>query len=220
MRHLRIPGVSIKRLTAYWQTARQLAAEGVSLVPSGELARCASHSEHIIRKDLALIGNFGTKGTGYDLSTLITGIATALGLDRHPRAALVGVGFLGTALLRYSQARPGPVRIVAAFDRDEDKVGRWVGDVRVLPFRDLQRVIRDLGVTVAVIAVPGPEARMVAELLQAAGVRAILNFAPARITSNRRCHVENIDLMATMQSLAYYTCPDAEMEYPQTGAMD
>lgn len=204
VRRARISKASIKRLTAYLRTVRQLAAQGVRMATSGDLARHVGYSEQIIRKDLSQFGTFGTKGMGYELSTLSTGIERALGFDRRPGAVLVGAGHLGTALLRHCQARPGPVRVVAALDRDQGKVGRQIGDVRVLPLRDLERVIRDLGVSVAIVAVPGSEARTVADKLQAAGIKAILNFAPVRLAGSRRCHVENIDLAVAMESLAYY----------------
>ena len=51
-----------------------------------------------VRKDLSLLGSFGTRGSGYDPGFLIAQIDRALGVDENWSVAIVGIGNLGRAL--------------------------------------------------------------------------------------------------------------------------
>ena len=63
------------------------------------------------------------------------------------------------------------------------------------------------------MTVPADEAQRAVDLITAAGVRAILNFAPAKLHVPEGVHVFNADLTMELQSLIYYSSAEDERLY-------
>lgn len=198
----RIPGATIRRLPAYLRALEPL--RGQKRLTSLELGQRTGFSSEQVRKDLAYFGAFGTRGVGYEASALEVQIRRILGLDLGVRAALVGAGHLGTALARYTATAHKDVTIVAIFDSDPAKIGRETANVVVQSMEQLEPVIRQMEVSIGIIAVPAGSAQIVASRLVQAGVRGLLNFAPASLTVDASVYVQNIDLTLELQALAYF----------------
>lgn len=181
MRKSKIPDAAIRRLPVYLRVLEETLGNETQIISSAELAESTGFSPEQIRKDLAYFGAFGTRGVGYDTSLLSRRISRILGLHLGVRAALVGAGHLGFALARYSISRHKDVRITNIFDADPSKVGTDIMGVPIHDIADLNSVVREAGIKIGIIAVPATEAQAVAEQLQAAGIEAILNFAPAKL---------------------------------------
>jgi len=205
MRKSKIPDAAIRRLPVYLRVLEETQGLEIQIISSAELAERTGFSPEQIRKDLAYFGAFGTRGVGYDTALLSRRISRILGLHQGVRAALVGAGHLGFALARYSISRHKDVRITNVFDADPAKVGSDIMGVPIHSIADLNSVIKEMGIKIAIIAVPATEAQTVAELLQGAGIEAILNFAPAKLKLAPGVFIQNIDLTIELQSLAYYT---------------
>ena len=203
-----LPDVAVKRLPVYLRALGDMQAGGQEIVSSAELAARTGLTSEQIRKDLAMLGGFGTRGVGYRIETLAGSIRAVLGLDREVPVALVGAGHLGTALARYNQSRRQQPRIVAAFDADPSKVGQHMGGADVRAMDELPAVIAALGIRMAIIAVPAPAAQGVADRLAAAGCDVLLNFAPVRLTLPEGIRVHNVDLAMELEALAYYVRAD------------
>ena len=118
--------------------------------------------------------------------------------------ALVGLGNLGQALAGYPGFAGRGFVISALFDADPDRVGREVAGLPVLDIADAATVCRASGVTIGVIAVPASAAQEVADILVAAGVRSILNFAPGVLTVPAGVEVRHVDLSLELQILAFH----------------
>ncbi|MCA1818023.1 MAG: redox-sensing transcriptional repressor Rex [Acidobacteria bacterium] len=157
-----------------------------------------------IRKDLAQFGEFGRRGVGYSVGDLREHLTKILGLDTPRRVGIVGAGHLGSALANYRGFRASNFTVVALFDNDQKKIGRAVGDarVRVYDAREIARVVRDERVDVAVVAVPARAAQSVLNQLMSAGIKAILNFAPASLSARPGVKVKNVDLTISLETLS------------------
>jgi len=180
-----------------------LSQEGMESVSSKDLAGMLGVNPWQIRKDFSYFGDFGTPGVGYKLSHLIRRINKILHLDIGHRAALVGVGNLGSALLAFPGFRTYGFEITAAFDIDKRKIGRRKAGVLV---EDVAR-LADLdarGIYLGIIAVPEGASQDMADRLVGAGVRAILNFSPRYITVPKRVKVITIDIAMDLARLPYY----------------
>ncbi|HKP73022.1 MAG TPA: hypothetical protein VJT82_08795, partial [Pyrinomonadaceae bacterium] len=96
--------------------------------------------------------------------------------------------------------------VVALFDNDKERIGRTVGDARVKihDVRHVARVVRDARIDVAVIAVPARAAQRVLNQLMSAGVKAVLNFAPARLHARPGVKLKTVDLTLSLESLSYF----------------
>ncbi|MDA8344287.1 MAG: redox-sensing transcriptional repressor Rex [Thermaerobacter sp.] len=199
----RIPAVAVRRLPLYLRVLEDLAAEGVEVTSSADLATRSGYSSEQIRKDLAYFGAFGTRGLGYDVAQLTQHLRRILGLTAAVPVALVGAGNLGTALIRYASLGARDTYVAAVFDADPKKIGTEISGLRVRPMHELMTTLKDLGIRIAVIAVPEQNARDVFDQLCAAEVKAVLNFAPAKL-EKRQVSVQNVDLTTELQSLAYF----------------
>src|SRR5262249_35756518 len=120
----RLSRASVGRLSLYLRRLERFQSEGVATVSSGQLGAALGIRDAQIRKDLASLGSLGHPGIGYPTQELITAIRRTLGIDREWSVALVGVGNLARALLRYRGFQRQGFRIVALFDVDPAKIGQ------------------------------------------------------------------------------------------------
>lgn len=193
------------RLSVYLRCLMYLETIGQKTVSSHELAERFHLNSAQIRKDLACFGEFGTRGVGYDVEKLKETLVRTLGLDRVRNVIIVGAGNLGMALADYRGFNSNGFNIVAMLDVDPDKVGRASrSGVSVLPFDRLDEIVRMNSVEIGIVAVNAESAQQVHDELVAAGVVAVLNFAPVQIRLRRGVKVRSVDLRINLESLAYY----------------
>lgn len=203
-----IPGATVARLAVYLQALAGLpgtgSAGGSGTISSDELAARAGVNAAKLRRDLSYLGSWGIRGVGYDVATLRAEISRTLGTHQAHRVALVGLGNLGQALAGYSGFGGRGFAISALFDADPDRVGRVVAGLPIEDIVDAATVCRRVGVTIGVIATPAEAAQSVADVLVAAGVRSILNFAPVVLALPGDVEIRYVDLALELQMLAFH----------------
>lgn len=203
MKSAKIPSVSITRLSVYARSLELLDEKGVEVVSSVRLADICGINPAQIRKDLAYFGQFGVRGVGYYVKELLFEIRKILGLDREWRLGLVGVGNLGCALLRHAQFESHGYTFEAAFDKKPKRIGMKIGDVEVASLQAMNRLVKEKGIEIGVIAVMPAWAQKAADMLVKAGVRGILNFAPTQLQCPANVFVENVDFSLRLNVLRY-----------------
>jgi redox-sensing transcriptional repressor len=196
--------MTIRRLSVYTRCLLQLEEDNVKTISSQELAERFNLNSAQVRKDLAYFGEFGVRGIGYYVTGLKNELQRILGLDRTWPVVLVGFGNLGSALFHYKGFGSQGFRIAAIIDDDPAKVAREVDSVPILPSRDIAREVKARGIQIAIVAVPSESAQTVADQLVAAGIKAILNFAPARLKVPRDVRLKNVDLSIELETLSFY----------------
>jgi redox-sensing transcriptional repressor len=200
----KIPEMTIRRLSVYTRCLQQLEEDGIKTISSQDLAERFNLNSAQVRKDLAYFGEFGVRGIGYYVLGLKAELQKILGLDREWPVALVGFGNLGSALFHYKGFGRQGFRIAAVFDDDPAKVNREVGGVPVFSTRDLSREVKARAIQIAIVAVPAESAESVTEALVAAGIRAVLNFAPVRLRVPRDVRLKDVDLSIELETLSFY----------------
>ena len=203
MTHTKISDSAVRRLSIYLRLLRDLGDQGVVLVSSRELAERAGATSAQVRKDLSLFGSFGKRGRGYSVAELAGTLEEILGLRRHWRVALVGVGKIGTALLGYQDLNRRGFEVVAAFDTATGKVGDRQFGVRISPLSNLKAIVRERDVEIGIIATPPEAAQDVAERLAEAGVVAILNFAPVKLDVPAGVSLKTMDVAMELEGLSF-----------------
>ena len=198
------PDVVIRRLPLYARSLRYLLQDGITSVSSQDLGARINVTAAQIRKDLSYFGEFGKQGIGYDVEKLLDQIERILGLHQEWAVALVGIGHLGEAIARYDGFSSHGIRIVALFDTDPSKLGAEVNGLPVLSFDNVKPILDEHHIQMAIIAVPAAHAQEVADKLVAAGVRAILSYAPTVVQVPEGVWVRYIDPVAIIHSLTYY----------------
>jgi redox-sensing transcriptional repressor len=199
----KISDSAVRRLALYQRFLQEAADSGLETISSGELAERGGTTSAQVRKDLSLFGSFGKRGLGYEVPELLRQIREILGVDRSWKVALVGAGKIGSALFSYRDFQQRGFRIRAVFDSDPGKVGQDLGGVTVLADADMDRVLRDEQVEIAIVAVPADAAQAVVDRVVRAGVRAVLNFAPVRLRVPRGVALRNVDLTLELEGLSF-----------------
>jgi redox-sensing transcriptional repressor len=200
----RIPEATVVRLPVYQRILAELVRTNVATVSSEQLAALAAVNAAKVRKDLSLLGSFGTRGSGYDPAYLIDQIERALGVDKNWTIAVVGIGNLGRALTNSEGFASRGFNVTAIFDVDPTVIGEEIRGLRVRHMDEIATLRSAERPAIGVITTPGWAAQEVANLLVAVGVTSLLNFAPRVLTVPPHVHLRYVDLSIELQVLGFY----------------
>ena len=199
-----IPRKAIYRLSLYQRCLQTLRENEIETVSSEALAKAAGVKPTQLRKDLAYFGQFGTRGLGYNVETLTGMIGEVLGKARLQPVILIGVGNLGSAVLRYGGFQREGFEIVAGFDADAGAVKNRGLSVPVQDISEMRGFIAEHKIKMGIVSVTAPHAQSVGNALVQEGLQAILNFSPVVLQVPDTVTVHNVDLAAELESLSYF----------------
>lgn len=194
----------IGRLSLYRRLLSEHLPTGTLHIYSHELAQLACVSPTQVRRDLMIINCTGSPSKGYRVDQLVTCLSAELDHPARQGVALVGIGNLGRALITYFHGRREKLAIVAAFDRDPEKVDRSLHGCPCYPMDQMEQVLKSGEVRAAIIAVPASDAQPVADRLVAAGVRGILNYAPVPLRVPDDVYLEEQDMTTALERVSYF----------------
>lgn len=204
MKEHNIPKATAKRLPLYYRYLRILNNAGKKKVSSTELSEAVQVDSATIRRDFSYFGELGKRGYGYDVEDLMNFFARTLNDDHMTNVALVGVGNLGSALLKYKFHQSNSIRVSAAFDVNEEIVGRIVDGIPVYPMEDMAEQIKIQQIEIAILTVPAEHSQSIVNQLVDFGIKGILNFTPARLNAPKDVLIQNVDLTNELQTLIYF----------------
>lgn len=197
------PKAVVGRVSLYLRQLETFERQGYVTVSSSQLGAALAINNAQVRKDLAFFGQFGYPGIGYRILELSDALRHILGIDRDWPLAIVGLGNLGRALLRYRGFRSRGFHIVALFDNDPEKVGQVFDGLTVEPIDSIRSIAAARGISLAVLSVPADSAQRVADVLVASGILGILNFAPVPLNVPPSVNIVGVDLSVQLEHLAY-----------------
>ena len=192
-----------KRLQKYRMALLRLKKMGLKKVYSYTLSDETGVSAVLIRKDFSQCGIRGKRRGGYDIDHLLDELRKLFGREKEQNVILVGLGNIGSALVKYEGYRQSNMNLVAAFDIDPSRRSRRY-PVPVYSPENLREVIDAFDVSVAVLAVPEFSAQETANYLVENGIRGILNFAPVILKLPGHVLVNNINIMIELERLMYH----------------
>lgn len=193
MKH-KIPIPTIKRFPSYVRLINQYKENGLKSVSATILANDLRLNPIQVRKDLAFSGIEGKPKVGFEINQLYNALIEALGWNNSTDAILVGTGNLGSALLGYKGFENYGLRVVAAFDKKEEVIGKKIGDISVKSLTELEEYVLLNGISIAILTVPAAQAQTCAQLLVRCGIQAIWNFAPKDLSLPENIAVQRTDL--------------------------
>jgi redox-sensing transcriptional repressor len=209
------PKATVARLSLYLRHLELLAQKGQETISSNRLGEALEISDAQVRKDLGHFGQFGYPGIGYRIGELRDALRSVIGTNREWSVALVGVGNLGRALFGYGGFRQRGFVVRALFDNDPAKIGTRLGEMTVRPIDRLAESTRELGLQLAILAVPVDAADEAARRVRDAGICGILNFAPVRLAAPKGLHVVSVDLGLELEQLAFQVNRRTSDEAPE-----
>ncbi len=194
---------TIRRLSLYYRALSLLEKENYETISSKELAKREKLTPAQVRKDLSFFGSFGTRGLGYPVSELKQRIAKILGIHRNWNIAMIGVGNIGSALVSYKEFQKQGFTIKLVFDNDQRKIGSNHKGLIVSDIGDMPRLLREHNIEMVILAVPAIVAQYIVDEVVAAGIKAILNFAPINLKVPSDVFLRNENMAMELEYLSF-----------------
>jgi redox-sensing transcriptional repressor len=199
----RIADSTVRRLSAYLRFLEDFESRGLDTISSEELAQRGGTTSAQVRKDLSFFGSFGKRGLGYSVPELAGRLREILGLGKEWKVIIIGAGKIGAALAQYRGFRQRGFRILAAYDANEEKIGRKLEEIPVRDISQLERDVRQDHPDIAVLTVPADEAQKVLDRVVKTGIKAILNFAPTQLQAPADVTVKTVNMAMELEGLSY-----------------
>lgn len=194
---------TLARMPAYLRYLKEASVRGREYVASAAIAKDMSVSAILVRKDLALVSSAaGKPRLGFEVNGLISDIEKFLGYDNVSDALVVGVGGLGRAFLSYEGFKNYGLNIVAGFDVNPNLIHTTVNQKPVFHLTEMRKFVERRNINIGIITVPKQSAQDVCNLMVRAGLKAIWNFAPVKLTVPSGVIIHYEDLAASLAMLS------------------
>ncbi len=199
----RIPEGTVRRFSLYLRFLEEFGRSGINMAASTDVAERSGTTAAQVRKDLSHLGSFGKRGQGYSVVELTRVLRGVLGLDSVWRVALLGAGRIGTALFEYEPFRKRGFNISTVIDNDPRKVGSRLGDVTIRSSHELEQALDEDRIDLVILAVPAPVAQETVDRVVAAGIKAILNYAPTQLRVPEDVSVRSVSMLLELEGLSH-----------------
>ena len=199
----RVSDAVIRRLPMYYRYLKELEKAGVERISSRELGERMNLTASQIRQDINCFGGFGQQGYGYHVPQLRWHIGRILGLNESYDMILIGAGNVGRAVANYAGFKNEGFTLRAIFDVSPSLIGTEVNHVVVRPAEEIAPWLAANKADIAVIAVPSSKAQQMADIVTAAGVKAIWNFAPIDLQVPENVASNHVHLTDSLHILTY-----------------
>ena len=197
-----VPVLTLKRLPQYLEVLHDLQKSGLTIVSATKIAEITGVHMTQVRKDIAYTGAIGVPKVGHNIDDLKRAIEHFLNWNDATTCFLVGAGHLGKALLGYQELQEKGLKIIAAFDKNDNLINTFINNIPILPMSKFENLSSRLKVRIGIITVPKDSAQEIADMMIANGIIAIWNFTPHSITVPECIIVENIDMSSSLAVLS------------------
>ncbi len=199
-----LPHKTIERLSQYRRALLMVHASGKTHIFSHEMAKIIHITAVQVRRDIMLIGYTGTLRKGYHVKELIDLIGEIIDSESIIRVCVVGVGNLGRAIINYFSGKRTKLSIVAVFDSNPEKVGKKYSGVICHHIDEIGEIVKQEDVKIGIITVPADQGQVTADRLVKAGIKGILNYAPKSVSVPKDVHLEEYDMITSLEKVAFY----------------
>jgi redox-sensing transcriptional repressor len=201
---MKLPGKTVERLSEYRRTLLDCLKEKKNFIYSHDLAARLHITAVQVRRDLMLIGYSSVQRKGYDVRELIETIGKIIDSESSINCAVIGIGNFGRAVAGYFKGKRSKLNLVASFDTDPQKVNKVISGVKCYPYDEIEKVLKDLEISIAILTVPPDSAREIAEDLVRHGIKGILNFTTIPLNVPSGVYLEEYDMITSMEKVAYF----------------
>jgi redox-sensing transcriptional repressor len=199
-----LPGKTVERLSEYRRTLLACLDENRNFIFSHDIASRLHITAVQVRRDLMLIGYSSVQRKGYDVKELIDTISRIIDSDEGMNVAIIGIGNLGRALAGYFKGKRSKLNLVASFDNDPQKINKVISGVKCYPYNDMEKIIDELKIQIAILTVPADFAKEIAEETVRFGIKGILNFTTIPLNVPSGVYLEEYDMITSTEKVAYF----------------
>ncbi len=207
-----LPHKTIERLSQYRRALFICLDTGKTHIFSHEIANIQHITPVQVRRDLMLIEYSGTLRKGYNIQELIGVISEIIDNKESVKAVVVGMGDLGKALIKYVKGKRHKLEIVAGFDINSEKVGKKFSGIKCYSVDDLESEIKKQNIKLGILTVPEGQAKEMTAHLVNAGIKGLLNYTPMPVNVPEGVHLEEYDMITTLEKVAFYIKVNEEKE--------
>ena len=200
----KLPGKTVERLSEYRRTLLECLKEKRNFIFSHDLAARLHITAVQVRRDLMLIGYSSVLRKGYDVRELIDTIGKIIDSDESMNVAVIGIGNLGRAVAGYFKGKRSKLNLVASFDNHPQKVNKVISGVKCYSYLEIERIVSELDIRIAILTVPPDFAREIAEETVRFGIKGILNFTTIPLNVPSGVHLEEYDMITSIEKVAYF----------------
>lgn len=201
---MKLPGKTIERLSEYRRTLLGCLTENKNFIFSHDLAARLHITAVQVRRDLMLIGYSSVQRKGYDVKELIETIGSIIDSEVSMKVAIIGIGNFGRAVAGYFKGKRSKLNLVASFDNDPQKVNKVISGVRCYPLSEMESMIRNLDIRIAIMTVPPDFAKEIAGEVVRYGIKGILNFTTVPLNVPSWVFLEEYDMITSIEKVAYF----------------
>src|SRR5512139_958439 len=201
---MKLPGKTVERLSEYRRTLLDCLREKKNFIFSHDLAARLHITAVQVRRDLMLIGYSSVQRKGYDVRELIDTIGKIIDSEKSINVAVVGIGNLGRAVAGYFKGKRSKLNLVASFDNDPQKINKVISGVKCYPYGEIEKVLKELDIRIAILTVPPDSSREITEDLVRFGIKGILNFTTIALNVPSDVYLEEYDMITSMEKVAYF----------------
>ncbi|WP_249029914.1 redox-sensing transcriptional repressor Rex [Tannockella kyphosi] len=197
----KISKATMSRFPIYLKALRKMQHEGKEVCLSSELFDATGIQDTTVRRDFTYLSktdNFGQRGRGYDVKHLIDGLSEVLGLGLDEEIILIGIGNLGSAILKYNRWQYTVGKIVCGYDKDKNKEGERFG-VKLFSIDDLEATFPS-DCKIAILAISENVQETVDRLMDL-GIKGIVDFTHSHFTVRPGVDVQAVDVVVAIQEL-------------------
>lgn len=199
-----LPGKTIERLSEYRRTLLGCLIEKKIFIFSHDLAARLHLTAVQVRRDLMLIGYSSIRRKGYDVKELIDTISKIIDSDTELNVGIIGIGNLGRAVSGYFKGKRSKLNLIASFDTDPQKINKVISGIKCYPYSELQKVIEELNIKIAILTVPAGSAREIAAEAVRFGIKGILNYTTIPLNVPAEVYLEEYDMITSLEKVAYF----------------
>jgi len=200
----KLPGKTVERLSEYRRALLGCLAENKNYIFSHDLAALLHITAVQVRRDLMLIGYSSVLRKGYDVRELIQTIGRIIDSEEGLNVAIICIGNLGRAVTSYFRGKRSKLNLVASFDNDPQKVNKVISGVKCYHIQDMEKIIAEMNIKVAILSVPADYAKSTCEAIVRYGIKGILNFTTVSLNVPSGVYLEEYDMITSIEKVAYF----------------
>jgi redox-sensing transcriptional repressor len=201
---MKLPGKTVERLSEYRRTLLECLNEKRNFIFSHDLAARLHITAVQVRRDLMLIGYSSVLRKGYDVRELINTIGEIIDSKESMNVVVIGMGNFGRAVAGYFKGKRSKLNLLASFDNDPQKVNKVISGVRCYPYAEIEKMIVDMDISIAILTVPPDVAREITAELVRYGIKGILNFTTIPLNVPTGVYLEEYDMITSIEKVAYF----------------
>jgi len=191
----------VYRLLNYKNLLNRLKSIGFVKVFSDNLADTLDISPSLVRKDFREFGIRGAQKGGYTIEAVLVKINEVLGIDKKHKIVIVGTGRIGQALMHFPGFKKEGIIVSAGFDTDPEKIDGQA-NVPIFHIKEMTEFIKKNNIKLAILAVPENAAMGCLDMMEAGGIKGILNFTSMNLKS-LKVAINNVNIGNEIENLIF-----------------